>query len=130
MARLRLILAGLLLVTTFAGFTSKLVLGSVHSWFADYGAGVLYEVFFIVLFFLLFPSRRNLLLIPLFVLAGTCLLEILQLWHPPFLEAFRATFIGATLIGTTFVWLDFPHYVIGCLIGWLLIKAVYNRSLP
>ena len=28
------------------------------------------------------------------------------------------------LIGTDFVWWDFPHYLTGCLLGWLLLKRI------
>jgi hypothetical protein len=38
------------------------------------------------------------------VLVATCLLEFLQLWHPPLLEAVRSTFIGRTVLGTSFTW--------------------------
>jgi hypothetical protein len=51
------------------------------------------------------------------VFAVTCALEVLQLWHPAPLEAVRGTFLGRTLLGTTFVWWDFPHYALGCALG-------------
>ena len=54
------------------------------------------------------------------VLVVTCTLAFLQLWHPAFLEAIRSTFLGRTLIGTTFAWWDLPHYAVGCALGtWL-----------
>jgi hypothetical protein len=40
------------------------------------------------------------------VLAATCCLEFLQLWHPPLLETLRSHFLGATILGTTFEWSD------------------------
>ncbi|MDP6778276.1 MAG: DUF2809 domain-containing protein, partial [Candidatus Latescibacteria bacterium] len=58
------------------------------------------------------------------VLAVTCALEVLQLWHPPFLELVRRSFVGATLLGTSFDWVDFPHYVAGCAIGWLWMRRL------
>jgi len=57
------------------------------------------------------------------VLGITCSIECLQLWHPLFLESIRSTFIGGTLIGTTFSWWDFPHYAIGCCVSWFIAKA-------
>jgi hypothetical protein len=36
----------------------------------------------------------------------------------------RGTFLGAALLGTTFDWWDFPHYVIGCAIGIVLAKLL------
>jgi hypothetical protein len=56
------------------------------------------------------------------VLLATCALEFLQLWHPPFLEYLRSSFIGRTVLGTSFAWLDFPYYVLGCWIGWLWMR--------
>ncbi|MEW6743644.1 MAG: DUF2809 domain-containing protein [Planctomycetota bacterium] len=41
------------------------------------------------------------------VVALTCLLEILQLWHAPLLERARSTFFGQALLGTTFSLWDF-----------------------
>ena len=38
----------------------------------------------------------------------TCVLDVLQLWHPMFLENVRATFLGNAILGTTFVLWDFP----------------------
>jgi len=110
------------------GFGMKYYSGLGHHWFNDYGAGLLYEVFWILFFFLLFPSRRNISFLPVCVFIGTSLLEILQLWHPVILEKIRSNFLGAALIGTTFVWWDFPHYMIGCFIGWLILKWIARNK--
>ena len=119
---LRLVLLLHLCWLTPVGFLMKYYSGPYRHWFNDYGAGLLYELFWIVIFFILFPSRGNVRLIPVYVLISTSVLEILQLWHPYFLERIRETFIGAAIIGTTFVWWDFPHYIIGCFLGWLLLR--------
>jgi hypothetical protein len=50
----------------------------------------------------------------------------LQLWHPPLLEQIRATLIGKLLLGTTFVWWDFPHYILGCIFGWLWLRQLHK----
>jgi hypothetical protein len=57
------------------------------------------------------------------VLLVTCLLELLLLWHPPWLQRLRGGFIGHALLGTTFAWLDFPHY----LGGWALSRWIGRR---
>ena len=49
-------------------------------------------------------------------------------WMSIFLERIRSNFWGSALIGTTFVWWDFPHYAIGCAVGWLLIRQIAERS--
>jgi len=107
-----------LLIVTPAGFAFKLHSGPGAWWFNNYGAGVLYEVFWILAAFLVFPSKGSANSISVVVFVITSLLEFLQLWHPPFLQEFRSYFLGSALIGTTFVWWDFPHYVLGCVMGW------------
>ena len=103
------------------GFALKFYSGPGNHWPNNYGAGVVYVIFFSLLAATIWPEEKYRFRIPLIVLLVTCALESLQLWHPPLLEAIRQTFIGAALIGTTFAWWDFPHYIVGALFayGWL-----------
>lgn len=111
------------------GFGMKFYSGPGSSWTQNYGAGVMYVVFWILIFFALFPGPNSLLRVPLAVLAATCALEFLQLWRAPWLERIRANFFGRTFIGSDFSWLDFPHYALGGIIGYLLIADLWrNRS--
>ncbi|WP_232285690.1 ribosomal maturation YjgA family protein [Crocosphaera chwakensis] len=80
--------------------------------------------FFGVCFFLFFSSKKAIKLIPIYVFIITCLLEILQLWNPPILALMRSHILGKLLLGTTFSWWDFPHYVIGCLLGWFWLEMI------
>ena len=107
-----------------AGFAFKWYKGPERWWFNDYGAAVMYEIFWCLVVYLFWPRRSNATRIASLVLVATCILEIMQLWKPPFLQIIRHTLLGASLIGTTFVWWDFPHYVLGCALGWLLIRVV------
>lgn len=113
-----------LFVVTPAGLATKLLGGPEHSWLKDHGAGALYVVFWVLAAFFLWPSEKALKPIVLWVFSITCILEVLQLWHPPLLERIRATFLGATLIGTTFEWWDFPPYALGSLLGWGWIRLI------
>ena len=112
-----------LLVVTPIGFASKFYPGPGAWWFNDYAGGMLYEIFWCLVAVLIWP-RGSRLKIALCVLGITSLLECLQLYHPPFLEMIRTTFIGRILIGTSFSWWDFPYYVVGCFIGWLWIGCL------
>jgi len=109
-----------------AGIYSKFYSGPAAGWVNNYLGGILYVVFWCLVTFLCtklrWPWR-----VAICVGITTSILEILQLWHPPFLETIRSTFIGATLLGTTFTWLDFPYYVAGSIIAgfWM----VFLRSL-
>ena len=106
------------------GFLFKSYFGPAHIWFNNYGAGLLYEVFWCLCVFFFMPRKKYAAPIAIIVLVVTSILEILQLWRPIFLQQIRSTFLGAALLGTTFVWWDFAYYVLGCVIGWLLMRAL------
>jgi hypothetical protein len=108
------------------GFYTKIYSGSGSVWVRDYAGGVLYEVFWCLVLLWLMPGAR-----PRTIAAGvfgaTSLLEVLQLWHPPFLEALRSFFLGQAVLGTSFdVW-DFVFYGIGCAFGWLWLIRLKGR---
>jgi len=90
-------------------------------WVRYYFSGVVYVLVWCLLFFLFWPSRANVIRIPILVFAATCVLEFLQLWEPHLLQAFRSTVIGAALIGTSFVWLQFPFYVLGTIVSTVFL---------
>jgi hypothetical protein len=48
----------------------------------------------------------------------------MQLWHHPVLETIRSFRAGTWLIGNGFDWWDFPHYALGCGLGWLWLKKL------
>jgi len=121
---IRIYVACSLLVVTPLGFLSKFYSGPGRWWFNDYGAGVLYEIFWIVVVFFFFPTKKSANRIPFWVFTITSALEVLQLYNPWLLEKIRSFFLGRALIGTTFTWWDFPHYAFGCVIGGLLIKRI------
>jgi len=123
---IRIYIGFILLLTVPAGFFLKSYSGPGQWWFNDYGAGVLYEVFWILVVFFFSPRKKMLNKAPLWVFTVTCALEVLQLWHPSILERIRSYYLGAVLIGTTFSWFDFPHYAFGCIIGYWLIRSLAN----
>jgi Protein of unknown function (DUF2809) len=119
----RFIIISILIVVPM-GLLSKFYSGPAHQWFNDYGGDILYEIFWCLFAFWFFRSRRAIIQIPIWVFVITCILEFLQLWHPPLLNQIRATLIGKLLLGTTFVWWDFPHYLLGCVLGWLWLRQL------
>jgi len=108
-----------------AGFAMKLY-GS--RFVADSLAGAAYELFWCLLAFVLFPSRRAAARIAALVLLATGALEFVQLVDHPALEAIRRTFIGRTIIGNAFAWSDFPYYVLGCAIGWAIMHSIAPKG--
>ena len=102
------------------GFYSKFYTGPAEGWVNNSLGGILYVVFWSLLTSLFF-ARIRAWIIAAIVLLTTCMLEFLQLWHPPFLEVIRSTFIGVTLIGNSFSGLDLVHYVIGFILSGTLL---------
>ena len=113
-----------LLVVTPLGFAFKFYSGPGNGWFNNYGAGVLYEVFWCLVVFFFIPKKRYITFIAIGVFTVTSIFETLQLWQPQFLQEIRSTFLGAALLGTTFVWWDFFYYILGCLVGWLCMQLL------
>ncbi len=96
-------------------------------WIRYYISGIVYVIFWCLFFFLLWPNKKNIFRIPIAVFIATCTLEFLQLWKPAFLQCFRSTPLGAALIGTCFVWLQFPFYVLGAAISVFLL-AIFAKQ--
>jgi hypothetical protein len=119
--KLRLIIFLFLILITPLGFLTKFYTGPAQNWVADNFSGVLYEIFWCLILQFFFPVLKQ-AAIAVSVLVATTILEFLQLWHPPFLENIRQNFLGRTLIGNSFSWLDLPYYVIGCFLGWVLLR--------
>jgi hypothetical protein len=119
MKKYRLILLYILIFLIPFGIFSKYYQGLFQEWINNSFGGILYIIAWTALILLIQPDF-NPKKVAFWVLIVNVFLEILQLWHPPFLEAIRGTFLGRMLLGTTFVFSDFIYYGIGCLLsGWL-----------
>lgn len=130
MTRARLFACASLAIVVPAGFGLKFYPGPGHAWVNNSLGGVAYEIFWCLVLFALWPRRSAINRIVLGVLVGTCALEALQLWSPPLLHRVRGTFLGRTLIGTTFVWTDFIYYLIGCVLGLLWLRGLSRPAAP
>ena len=116
------------LIVTALGIIAKFYSGWGSQWVNNNLAGIWYEMFWCLFGFLFFFSHRAIIAIPIWVFLITCLLEFLQLWHPPILELIRSHLLGRFLIGTTFSWWDFPYYVVGCFLGWWVLRQIWQYS--
>ncbi len=121
--RLRIILA--LLAVAAIGLAMKLYPGPGRWWVNNWGpASVAYEIFFMLLALLVVPRKEAVTPIAVGVCLVTCVLEVLQLWQPPWLQAVRRHFLGAALLGNEFSCWDLPAYPIGCILGWFLLHRL------
>ena len=96
-------------------------------WISNHLAGTFYVVELSLILYLIFPDHLTFSLVAVSFLL-TSLVEFFQNWHPGFLEPVRASFIGHTILGSTFSWLDFPWYLAGAFLGWLLLQWIKPRQ--
>ena len=113
----------LIIVIVPLGFATKFYNGWGEVWINNSLGGVLYVIFWSLMVFLLKPKYKpkN---IAIGVFLVTSFLEILQLWHPSFLQSLRSTFIGVTILGNSFVISDFGYYIIGAFLSYILLKRL------
>lgn len=127
MKKKRLLILMVLIVIVPVGFYTKFYTGPASNWVGNSMGGFFYEVFWCLVIAFIFP-RYHPLKVALWVFGATCLLEFMQLWHPPLLDQLRSGFIGRTVLGNSFNGLDFPYYAAGCLAGFYVLKIIGKIS--
>jgi hypothetical protein len=116
-----------LLLITPLGFYTKLYSGLASQWVNNSMGGILYVMFWSLLISL-FVSKPNAFKIGTIIFLLTCAIEFLQLWQPAVLMHLRKSFIGRTILGTSFSLLDFVHYFLGFLLSIVLLKFIIKRD--
>ena len=125
--KIRLITIICLIVIIPLGLYTKAYAGSGQDWVNNSSGGIFYEIFWCLLILLIVPKLQpNNIAIGVFFF--TCVLEFMQLWKPPFLQTLRGTFLGATILGTSFVPSDFIHYIIGAILGWFFVVIIVRAA--
>jgi hypothetical protein len=94
---------------------------------SDFGGSILYEVLWCLAAAFVVPRWRS-APIAIAVFAATCIVEFLQLWHPPFLQWARGHFLGRSILGTDFDWADFPSYAVGSVAGYFCLRALRRAA--
>jgi hypothetical protein len=105
------------------GFYSKFYNGFAKNWVNNSLGGVFYVMFFAFFFSVIF-SKSNVINISIIIGLATSVLEIIQLWKPPFLELVRSNFLGRTLLGNCFTYSDFIYYLIGTILSVICLKFI------
>lgn len=114
----------MIILITPLGFLSKFYTGPASDWVNNSLGGVFYVIFWILAVFLIRPYWKP-ILIAVGVLIATSFLECTQLVNHPALSAIRSTFIGRTIIGSTFNPSDFVYYLAGCAIGLAFLTRMH-----
>ena len=112
-----------LVVLTVIGLYSKFYVGWGQDWVNDSLGGVFYVIFWWGVGDL-FQPRVGVKTISGGVFGLTCGLEFLQLVRHPILDWARSSFVGRTILGTTYAVSDFFYYAIGGILGYFWVLAM------
>lgn len=116
-----------MIILLLLGFYTKLYSGQFSSVVNNQLGGLFYVIFGVLLLSLIIPNlTKQSYAIIAFLL--TTLLEVMQLWHPIFLETIRSTFIGKIILGNSFNWKDIPWYFLGAIIGYIWL-VFFDRQI-
>ncbi len=117
MLKKRIIYAALFLITIPIGLATRKKPHWFYESIATYGGDILWATLFFFFFRFFFPAKK-LWMIAAYTYAFAVAIEISQLYHAPWLDTIRVTFLGKMILGFGFLWSDILSYAIGVLIGW------------
>jgi hypothetical protein len=83
---------------------------------SKYGGDVLLALMVFFWFGLLFP-RSPTSAVAMLAIGFSSTVEFSQLYHAPWIDAWRSTLPGRLILGSTFNWFDIPDYALGVAIG-------------
>ncbi len=104
------------------GLGTKFYNGPFEGWVHSFAGDIFYPMFWLFLIFFMKPEWPVTPVSGVVFLACT-LIEITQLFSTPVLQFLRSSFIGRTLIGTHFIFMDILYYAMGCIFG----AFIYHR---
>ena len=125
----RLLPISLCVVSVAACFAYASMRSGLPEWWRNHGGGVPYVLFWITLWYAVFPRRKYIVAICVGCALFTCLLEFLQAAQlPEILENFRRTKFGAAWLGYGYDFRDIPPYFLGGIAGWLLLVLISRHK--
>lgn len=106
------------------GLASRNIAGLFPAELGKYPGDALWAL--MVFFFLgaLLPRCRT-LHIAAFAFAISCVVEVSQLYHAPWIDSLRSNSLVHLVLGSGFDWRDFPAYLLGASVG-LLVEKIFQ----
>jgi hypothetical protein len=115
-------------VTVALGLGSRELGALLPRFVAEYAGDVLYATLVFFLLAAVVPRWRGAVLASLAFLLS-CIVEASQCSEAAWLKAIRARKLGRLILGTTFVWSDFPCYAVGAIVAFGVDRALFAKSL-
>jgi len=125
--RNRLLCAAWIVLVIATGLLWRSSLVALPTFWGKYGGDALWALVVFLGVGFLWPScstRRA----GIIAAVISCAVEFSQLYHAPWIDAVRATRLGALTIGSVFNWPDFAAYAIGILVGVATEELFHSRS--
>lgn len=106
------------------GLPSRIEPNSWPHWYITYAGDFLWAMLFFFLYCIIFRLRT---IHALFItLVTTYLIEVSQLFHPPWLETLRSFKLIGLIIGYSFIWSDLVAYTLGISLGAIIDRAALH----
>lgn len=115
----------LLSATLVLGLASRHYGAGLPAWVVAYAGDALWALLVFWLLGFGWPSVSSTRL-ALQALAFAFLVEVSQLYQPPWLEAVRNTTLGSLVLGHGFLWNDLVCYTVGVAFGYMLERLKYR----
>lgn len=112
-------IALVLLILVPLGFSTKFYHGPLAGWVNNGAGDILYPIFWFFLLIAVFP-KMSCAAAAFSVFLFSSAIEGTQLFKWPVLVLLRQSFIGRTIVGSGFEWVDFLYYAIGSLTAFIL----------
>ena len=119
MKRNRIFYVLLLVSTILLGLGSRRYAPQLPEWVGLYLGDLLWALMVFLLLGTVFRTQSTTKL-ALVALGFSCLIEVSQLYHAPWIDAIRSTRLGGLVLGFGFLWSDLLSYSAGIAIGFLL----------
>ncbi len=125
--RSRLFTAALLLLTIALGLASRRDAPALSSFIATYAGDALWAAMVFWIAALLFPRAKTKTLASV-ALSISVAVELSQLYHAPWINALRATRLGALALGHGFLWSDLICYAAGVAVTVGVDLTLFRRT--
>ena len=124
--RRRLLYIISIVIVIALGLASRKIMGFPYFVY-EYVGDVLWAVKVYIIFAVLFPSEK-IPLISVVTFFFSFLIEFSQIYHAPWIDSIRDTFIGGLVLGYGFLWSDILCYLIVTAIGAVLYSILLRYS--
>ncbi len=107
-----------MILVVAGGLAWRSAANPVSPFFHKYGGDTLWALLVFLGFGFLF-AHASTLRVALFAFSFSCVVELTQLYHAPWIDAVRETRLGHLVLGATFNWPDLIAYGVGVCLGCL-----------